>query len=90
MCIRYLKFAKFCQYTLYFVAFVSLLVSCYYIYMIEAIAKCKTKATTVIKQSVPLPFEGNIWVLEFVPGGSRQIAILLCCVAALLYCTMLM
>ena len=78
MCIRYLKFAKFCQYTLYFVAFVSLLVSCYYIYMIEAIAKCKTKATTVIKQSVPLPFEGNIWVLEFVPGGSRETAQLLC------------
>ena len=52
-----LKWAKFCHYILYGITFISLLFSCYFLYINEAIEKSKIGAMTVTKRSENLPYE---------------------------------
>ena len=52
-----LSLAKLCQYVLYCITFIGLLVSCYFLYMEEAIEKSSKKATTVTKRSGHHPYE---------------------------------
>ena len=51
------KSLKCCQFTINCVIFFSLLVSCYFLYMDDAIEKSKRKATTFTKRSESIEFE---------------------------------
>ena len=65
---NYLKFLKFCHYALYCITFICLLVSCYFLYMHEAILKSRTGAMTIIKRSEERQFEAPSLIICPEPG----------------------
>ena len=51
--------AKCCQNGLYLISFAGLLLTCYFLYMEDAIQKSKDRETTVTKMSSVHPYEGD-------------------------------
>ena len=67
---------KCCKFTLKFILFISLVISCYFFFMIEAIEKFNRGATTVTKRSIYLPYEYPTLIIcpnpSFKPSVSKK------------------
>ena len=70
---------KCCKFTLEFILFISLVISCYFFFMIEAIKKFNRGATTVTKRSIDLPYEYPTLIIcpnpSFKPSVSKKYVI---------------